>query len=133
MAIDALAVLGRHTGISLLGSIELVQTTVVLIATSAMISATLAGTHAAVHILTERLPARANRVLARFANFLSAIVFLLMVAGSSWIATDLWSGFEQTELLQIPLRWFRLLAIFAFALVAGLFLLAALRRTPDDA
>ena len=41
MSADALAVLGRHVGLPLLGSIEIVQACVVLVASAAMIGATL--------------------------------------------------------------------------------------------
>ena len=127
---DALAVAGRHTGLHLIGSIELVQASVVLVASSAMVAATIVGAHASVHILTERLAGTTARRLARIASVLSALLFLLFAAGSIWVAGDLWDGFEQTELLGIPLRWFRLLWIAAALLVAFLFLHAALRRRP---
>ena len=45
------------------------------------------------------------------------------------MAYDLWTGFEQTELLGLSLRWFRVLWIAAAALVALLFIRAALRGT----
>jgi TRAP-type C4-dicarboxylate transport system permease small subunit len=127
-ATDALAVAGRHLGFRLLGSIELVQVSVVLIAASAMVAATIVGAHASVHIVTERLPAAANARLVRAAALLSAATFAIFALGSAWVASDLWSGFEQTELLGLPLRWFRALWIAAAALIALLFLRAALRR-----
>ena len=120
-AVDALAVAGRHSGFHLLGSIEIVQAAVVLIAASAMVAATALGTHASVHILTERLAKRTARRLARFSALLSALLFLIVSIGSIWVASDLWSGYEQTELLGIPLRWLRLLWIGASLLIAFLF------------
>lgn len=126
-ATDALAVAGRHTGLHLLGSIELVQAMVVLLGTSAMLIATLAGGHASVHIVTERLhPARAA-LLARIAAGVSGLVFLLIAAGSAIVAADLWAGFEETELLHLPLRWLRLLWILFALLIAGAFFRTALR------
>lgn len=127
-AADALAVLGRHTGFALLGSIEIIQVSVVLIASTAMVAATIVGSHASVHILTERLAQPKARLLARISNALSALVFLLLAAGSIWVASDLWSGFEQTELLGIPLRWFRAAWIAAALLIVALFIRQALRR-----
>lgn len=127
-ATDALAVAGRHTGLHLLGSIELVQAMVVLLGTSAMLIATLVGGHASVHIVTERLhPARAA-LLARIAAGVSAGVFLVLAAGSALVLRDLWHGFEETELLHIPIRWLRLLWIGFALLIAGTFLRIALRR-----
>jgi TRAP-type C4-dicarboxylate transport system permease small subunit len=127
-ATDALAVLGRHTGFQLLGSIEIVQAAVVLIASSAMVAATIVGSHASVHIVTERLSPQTARRLARGAAVLSALLFALFALGSLWVATDLWTGFEQTELLGIPLKWLRALWIAAGILITFLFLRSALRR-----
>ncbi len=127
-AADAMAVVGRHTGLHLLGSIEVVQSAVVLIASSAMVAATIVGSHASVHILTERLAAATSRRLARIAAGLGALFFALLAAGSAWVASELWTGFEQTELLGISLRWLRALWIAAALLIALLFLRAAARR-----
>jgi len=127
-AADSLAVLGRHAGFHLLGSIELVQAAVVLLAASAMLIATLVQGHASVHIVTERLsPATAER-LARLAALVSGMVFLLLAAGSAWVAAELWSGFERTELLHISLRWLRLVWIIFALLISVQFFRIAARR-----
>lgn len=120
-AADSIAVLGRHTGFALLGAIEIVQAAIVLIAASSMVGVTLARGHAAVHILTDRLAPRRRDLLARAANLLGAIAVLLLAIGSVILLSDLWNGHERSELLHIPLRWFRLLMIVALAFVALLF------------
>ena len=126
--VDSIAVAGRHLGFRLLGSIELIQVAVVLLAASSMIVATAVGSHAAVHILTERLkPATAKR-LGLVSSFLSMLVFLLIASGSAWVAYDLYGGYEQTELLRIPLGLFRAIWIGAAFLIAGMFAWALLRR-----
>jgi TRAP-type C4-dicarboxylate transport system permease small subunit len=127
-AADSLAVAGRHTGVHLLGSIELVQAAVVLLGASAMLIATLVGGHASVHIVTERLSRPAAAKLARLASLVSALVFLTLAAGSIWVASDLWNGFERTELLQIPLRWLRLVWIIFALLIALIFLRNAVKK-----
>ena len=127
-ATDALAVLGRHAGFALLGSIEIVQVTVVLIAASAMVAATLERAHAAVHIVTGKLPPAAAAASRRVAALLGALLFVLIASGSAWVLLDLWMGVERTELLGLPLRWFRLLWVAAALLVAGLFLRQAFAR-----
>lgn len=129
MATDAIAVLGRHAGFTLLGSIEVVQACIVLIASSAMIFATLKGTHAAVHILTERLSAPAVALLARVAALLSMSLFILLATGCLWLVADLWNGHERTELLHIPITPLRLLQIAALLFVAALFARALFRRS----
>lgn len=127
-AADALAVAGRHLGFRILGSIELVQAAVVLLGSSAMLIATLVGGHACVHILTERLSRHRADALARIAALVSGLVFLALAAGSAWVASDLWHGFEQTELLHIPLRWLRAVWTLFALLIAAIFLRTALRQ-----
>jgi TRAP-type C4-dicarboxylate transport system permease small subunit len=120
-ATDAIAVLGRHTGVTLLGSIEIVQCAVIMAASAAMIGATLQRAHASVHIFTERMSPSVAAWWARVAAFLGAALFLAAAIGSIWVASDLWNGFEKSELLGIPLRGFRIIWIGAALLVMGLF------------
>ena len=129
MATDALAVAGRHAGIRLLGSIEIVQACIVLVATSAIVLTTLVDAHARVHILLERLSPLRSAALLRAADLLSAIVFLWLAAGSIWLSSDLWGAAELTEILQLPLRWLRLAWIVGALTAAALFLRRTVRRT----
>lgn len=130
-ATDAIAVAGRHTGLHLLGSIELVQAAVVLLTTSAMLITTICGGHASVHIVAERLSPSAAARLGRAASFVSGLTFLALAAGSFWVASDLWSGFEQTELLHIPLRWLRAVWVLFALLIAWRFFRLAFRPEPE--
>ena len=125
MASDAVAVAGRHLGRPFLGSIELVQASVVIAASSAMISATLAGSHATVHVLLERLGARSRAVLEAFGALCGAACFAILGGGSAWLALDLRGGGERTELLGIPLAPLRLFWCASAAIVVGVFLVRA--------
>lgn len=129
-ATDALGVLGRHTAVPLLGAIEVVQCAIILIASAAMVAATLERAHASVHIFTERMRPATVRLLDRGTSLLGALLFAIMVAGSVWVAADLWHGHERTEILHIPLRALRLVWIGAALIVCGLFLSRAFRRNP---
>lgn len=122
LAVDALAVIGRHVGFPLLGSIELVQASVLVSGSAALLVATLAGIHARVHLLVDRLPQSWQDLLLRFGQLLSAMLFLAFMAASLWIASDLWQGHEQSELLRIPYRPLRIVAVLATAAVAIAFL-----------
>jgi len=128
-ATDALSVLGRHTGIPLLGSIEVVQCARLLIASSAMIGATLLRAHASVHIFTERMRPDTVRKLDRATSLMGAALFAIMVAGSVWVFADLWPGHERTELLHIPSWPLRAIWIAAACTVCGLFVAQAFRKT----
>ena len=129
-ASDALAVAGRHLGFRLIGSIEMVQAAVVVLASAAMLAVTIGHGHASVHMLTSRLRPTARTTLARIAALTSAAVFLLLAAGSTWILAELWHGHEQTELLHLPLRWLRLLWI-VFALLIAFEFLRGVWRKPE--
>lgn len=128
MAADAVAVLGRHVGFTVLGAIEVVQASVVLAASAAMVGATLSGAHARVHILIERLGPIWHRRFDRGADMGSCLFFLFLAAGSAWVAADLWPGYEITEILGLPLRWLRLVWIGSCLLIALLFLLRAVGK-----
>nr|WP_315381211.1 TRAP transporter small permease subunit [uncultured Sphingomonas sp.] len=128
MATDALAVAGRHAGIRLVGAIEIVQACIVLIATSAIVLATLVDGHARVHILLERVPPARAALLLRAADALSALVFLGLAIGSAWLASDLWNASEWTEILHLPLRWLRLAWILGALAAALLFARRAVER-----
>lgn len=128
MAADVLAVLGRHAGIPLLGSIEFVQTCVVLAASAAMLGATLAGQHASVHLLTERLSPGARRALERCAAALSALLFAALAAGSAWVAFELWPGQEHSEVLGIPIGPLRIVWCTAALAITLAFARSAVSR-----
>lgn len=128
MSADAIAVLGRHVGFTLLGAIEVVQASVVLAASAAMVGATLSGAHARVHILIERLGPTWHQRYDRASDLACCLFFLFLAAGSAWVAADLWSGFEVTEILGLPLRWLRVVWVGSCLLIALLFLMRALGK-----
>ena len=129
MATDTLAVLGRHTGFSVLGSIEIVQTMIVLLASAAIALATLQRKHAAVHILTERLTPPTAARLARIASAASAVVVAALLIGALWLSSDLWGVHERSELLHIPFRVLRGIFAGALLVVVVTFLRQAFERT----
>lgn len=127
-ASDALAVAGRHLGFRLIGSIEMVQAAVVLLACAGMLAVTIGRGHASVHMVTDRLRPAVRERLGRIVALVNAAVFVTLAAGSAWILAELWHGYEQTELLHLPLRWLRLLWV-AFALFIAIeFVRAAWRK-----
>ena len=74
MSVDALAVVGRHSGLPFLGSIEIVQAAVLISGASAMLIATLAGVHARVHLLVDRLWPHLRTALERAGLGLGALL-----------------------------------------------------------
>ena len=128
MATDALAVAGRHIGFTFLGAIEIFEACVVIAATSAIVIATIDRSHARVRILLEQVAARVAGALDRTADLVSAVVFVVLIAGSVWLASDLWNGHEVTEVLNLPVRWLRVVWIVGAVLAAAIFTAQAVRR-----
>jgi TRAP-type C4-dicarboxylate transport system permease small subunit len=122
-ALNVLAVIGRHTGLPLKGAIELVQVTVLVAGSLALIAATLAGNHARVHLILDRLAGTKRVVAERICTALSILFYLLLLIGSLWLAVDLWGEQEVSELLDVPWRWMR-----AFLNIALIFVIALLAR-----
>lgn len=122
MAVETIAVLGRHAGIPLLGALELIQACILLMASTAMLSATMNRGHATVTLLTSRLSDGARRVLHAFANLLSALFFLGLTAGVLWLTVETWNDYEQSELLHIPFRPLRIVSLVAAGAIALVFL-----------
>lgn len=111
MAIDVIAVIGRHTGIPLLGSIELVQVLVAIAGAMALVIATLHGSHAKVHLLLARLPETIRAAVLRVAHALTAVFLCALTLGSLWIMRELWNSHEESELWRLPYRPLRLLVV----------------------
>ena len=127
-AIDTVAVIGRNVGLPLHGSIELVQLAVLLAGSVALLLATIAGSHATVHLVMDRLRGSARDMARRGNTFLTAVFFGLLLAGSGWIAADLWHAHEVSEIVGIPWRWMRLFANACFAGVIVVMLVQAFGR-----
>lgn len=127
MLIDSSAVLGRHIGIPVLGSIELVEACVVLMASASLVGTTLGHGHASVHILTQRLASAGRTRVERASNLLSALFFAVLALGSIVVASDLWGGDERTELLGLPIMPLRALWCVTALGIVALFTTAAVR------
>lgn len=128
MAVEALAVLGRHAGVPFLGALEIIQSAILLTATSAMVSTTIGGAHARVTLLVDRVNPPVRSVLRKISAILSMLFFIGLAVGSLWIASDTWNEFEQSELLHVPFRPLRLITFAAAAAIAVLFVRELLRK-----
>lgn len=120
-AIDTLAVIGRYASYPVEGSIEAIQVAVLVAGTLALLAATVAVSHAQVHLVVDRLPDGARDLARRLCAVALALFLLALLAGSAWIAADLWYAHEESEVLGLSWRWLRLFAnavLLAAALAA---------------
>jgi TRAP-type C4-dicarboxylate transport system permease small subunit len=125
--VETAAVIGRRIGVPVTGALELAQAAIVPAACAAMLIATLHGAHAAVHMLTDRMPGSARRWALGVGSMLAALCFAALCIGSAWLAAEYWNSFEQTEVLHIPFRPLRALVTLAAAALAVVFFRRALR------
>lgn len=117
--VDVVAVAGRHLGIPLLGSLEIVQALILIASSSALVCATVARKHAAVHILVDRVGPASRGWLQRCSALLCVIFLISLAAGSAWIASDLRGAHEQSELLHIPFAPLRVISCVALLMTAA--------------
>ena len=122
MIVETIAVLGRHVGIPLVGALEIMQACILLMASTAMLSATLNKGHAAVTILTHRVNEATRRALHVFAQLLSAAFFVALAIGAAWLAMEAWNEHEQSEMLHIPFKPLRIISLLAAGSIAFVFL-----------
>jgi TRAP-type C4-dicarboxylate transport system permease small subunit len=131
MGIDTIAVLGRHIGVPLLGSIELVQAAILVASSTAMLSATLANKHAMAHILVNHLGPGSLVWLQRVQSAFSAIFFCALAVGSIWIYLDLRDGYEESEVLHIPYAPLRILCIVVVLAISLIFVRRMIKGRPS--
>lgn len=117
-ATDTLAVIGRHIGVPVRGSIEIVQACVLVAGGIALIIATQAGSHARVHLVVDRIGADWRRRINLASALLGALFMMASLAGCVWIASDLWNSQEVSELLNLPYRVLRIVGNLCLFLVA---------------
>ena len=128
VAVDTLAMIGRQVAIPLIGSIEIVQAVVLFAAAGGLIVATLDGAHARVNLVLERLPPLWRERVQKLHALAAVLLFAALLAGSAWIAADLWSAHEESELLRIPYRPLRIALVFSLAVLLLLWLRGLTRR-----
>jgi TRAP-type C4-dicarboxylate transport system permease small subunit len=120
MVVDTTAMLGRQLHWPLLGAIELVQAAVLFGSAGALLLASLEHSHARVHLLLDRLSPRWQAVLSRLHSALALLLYAGLLAGSAWLAMDLWNGHEESELLRIPYRPLRIALVLTLLTLLGL-------------
>jgi TRAP-type C4-dicarboxylate transport system permease small subunit len=120
-AVETVAVAGRWLSLPLHGALEIIQAAVLITACVSMLTATLASTHATVHLLLNRVSAPLRTLLTRSGSLLAAVFFVGLTIASVWLQLEHWDGHEESELLHIPFRPLRLLCSVSMLLIAAVF------------
>lgn len=125
--IDTIAVSGRWLSLPLHGALEIIQAAVLITACVSMITATLEGSHATVHLLLNRVGPRFKVLLNRVASVVGVVFFAGLTVASVWLTVEHWGGREQSELLHIPFRPLRLLCSVSMLIIVAVFAYRAFR------
>lgn len=127
-AIDTLAVIGRHAGLPITGSIELMQPAILVSGALGLVIATIVQSHARVRLFVDRLSPSSQVLADRVSDTLSLIFFTGLLLGSAWLSLDLWDSHEQSEILGVPWRWLRLFANLCMLIAAASLALRIFRK-----
>lgn len=127
-AIDTLAVIGRHVGLPITGSIELMQAAILVSGALGLVIATIVQSHARVRLFIDRLSPSGQVLADRISDALSLILFTGLLVGSAWLSLDLWDAHEQSEILGVPWRWMRLFANACLFIAAASLALRIVRK-----
>jgi hypothetical protein len=111
--IDTVSVIGRQVGFAVHGAIEMIQAAVLVAGSVALVAASVAGNHARVRLVVERL-GNWRKGFEQASDLLTAVFLGALLTGSAWLAADLWHSHEVSELAGIPWRWLRMVANIAF-------------------
>ena len=130
-AIDTVAVIGRNVGIPVPGSIEMMQVAVLIAGAIGLVIATLDRAHARVRLLSDRLRPPWHDRAERLSDLITLLFVLALLAGSVWLAADLWNGHEQSELLGIPWAVLRAVANICLLVVAAILAWRVVARRPN--
>jgi TRAP-type transport system small permease protein len=133
MAIEAIAVAGRQIGVPLLGALEIIQTAILITASSAMLSATLVDAHATVRLLVERLSPATQSWLHRLALLIAAAFFACLAFAAGWLTLESWGEYEHSELLHIPYLPLRIIVVVMTTAITLVLAYKALRPAKKDA
>jgi TRAP-type transport system small permease protein len=128
MLVEVVAVVGRLIGWPLLGAIELAQWLIAISGSLSLLVATLYGSHAVVMLITNNLSPGYSKIVYRMGALLCALFFVFLSLGSMWLATDLWTAFEESELFHLPFKPLRILVSVIAILVAVAFVYQSWRK-----
>ncbi len=123
VAIDFVSVVCRHLRVPLTGSIELIQACITVAISAAVVGATLTASHAAVHVLTERMSPAWRQGCRRLADIACVLYFAAVAVGGFWLLGDTINGDERSDLLRLPITPLRIVWAVSLGLASLLCLL----------
>lgn len=127
MLVETISVFGRHLSLPLIGTIEIIQASIIVVACTSTVIATLQAAHARVQLIINRLSIPARTHLGRLSAAVSALFFLGLAAGSVWLAHDAWNAYEESEVLHISYRPLHIIVVLSAFITMLIFAANALR------
>ena len=125
--------LARTLGWVMAGSSEVVDVAIIVVASTALVAGTAAGSHPSVHILTSRMHPDRQKHLKIAASMLACAFFALLCYESGVILIRYAKLGESTQLLRISITPFRVVWVMSLATICVLLLLrvSQIRRGVD--
>jgi TRAP-type C4-dicarboxylate transport system permease small subunit len=110
----------RMTGAVIKGSSEIGEMLIIIVAATAIVTATLTDGHPYVHMLVEKISSYRRSLLAAVISLIGAAFWALMAWVNGAVAIENARLIEETELLRIsivPFRWLWVLCLLVVAAV----------------
>lgn len=118
----------RITGAVIKGSSEIGEMLIIIVAATAIVTATLTDGHPYVHMLVDKLKSNVRYRLAAYISLVCAVFWGAMAWMNSAVAIENTRLIEETELLRISVIPFRWLWVACLIAVAAILALRAIRQ-----
>jgi TRAP-type C4-dicarboxylate transport system permease small subunit len=117
----------RMVGAVIKGSSEIGEMLIIIVAATAIVTATLTDGHPFVHMLVEKISSRRRYLLAAIVSLVGAAFWATMAWVNGAVAIENARLIEETELLRISIIPFRWLWIVCLILVAAVLTMRAIQ------
>jgi TRAP-type C4-dicarboxylate transport system permease small subunit len=117
----------RMTGAVIKGSSEIGEMLIIIVAATAIVTATLTDGHPYVHMLVEKISNYRRSLLAAVVSLIGAAFWALMAWVNGTVAIENARLIEETELLRISIVPFRWLWILCLLIVAAVLTMRAVQ------
>lgn len=129
-----IAALARLLGTAIVGGSEIVDVSIIVVASMALVAGTAANTHPSVHILTRRLSTGAQRTLKMAAALIACAFFAVLCYESALVLISYARLGEYTQLLRVSITPFRAVWVASLATLCLVLILRlwGIRRGAED-
>ncbi|GAB1256387.1 hypothetical protein NBRC116494_08890 [Aurantivibrio plasticivorans] len=132
MLLVSASAIGRHFGLPLPGTVEIVEALILVTAAAGILSTTIERAHASAKLITELLPPSTRRFVEVLGLILGIIFCAGLVIGNTWLIYDVWGLQEASHLLGIPIVPLRILFVAALTCTGFMLALHLFKPVPSN-